>query len=68
MTSGNFMVLKKGFSFEKLEERLAAIERSGDSENALGDYSKLVKGLLFKSLKKYLDRGYAALRDRGTPA
>lgn len=67
MKSDNFMVLKKGFNFKKLEERLVDIERSGDSENALGDYSKLVKGLLFKSLKKYLDRGYAALRDQGIP-
>lgn len=68
MKSGNFMVLKKGFSFEKLEERLAVIERAGESDTTLGDYGKLVKGPLFKSLKKYLDRGYAALQGRDMPA
>jgi ferredoxin len=61
MRSSNFMVLKKGFSLERLETRLAEIERGPDPEAALGNYARFARGF-FKALKKYLDRGYAAMR------
>ena len=65
MSSNNFMVLKKGFSLERLESRLAEIERGSDPDAELGDYAQFARGF-FKALKKYLDRGYGAMRASGT--
>lgn len=64
LSSSNFMVLKKGFSLERLESELAGIERGSDPDAALGDYAPLTRGF-FKALKKYLDRGYGAMRSNG---